>query len=534
MAAGKKKPEVKRPDTPHSERSLRDGAEEQLANSPKRSPELKGQTSEQFIYELQVHQIEIEMQAEDLRKSKIALEESRDKYLELYEFAPIGYLTLTNKALITEVNLTGAKLLGVERDKIINHGLGRFITPKDLANWDRYFAEVRGNAKKQTCTLTLIRADGSVFPARLESSRITGSDGTNSVRIALSDITDIWQIEALKESECSYRGLFNTIRQAIYILNPDGTFVDVNEGAEVMYGYAKKEFIGRTPEFLSAPGKNDLAAVMEYIRKAFAGEPQMFEFWGLRKGGEQFPKDVCLSKGTYFGKDVVVAVGSDITERKKIEEALALTSRKLALLSSITRHDIINQLTVLVGYLTILQKKQSDPTLNDYFLKVSTAAQRISSMVQFTKEYEKIGVDSPTWQDCRTLADTAAKQAPLGKVVVKNELPAGTEVYADPLVVKVFYNLMDNAVRYGGKITTIRFSFKEVGDDHLIVCEDDGDGIVVEEKEKIFERGFGKNTGLGLALSREILTITGITIRETGEPGRGAQFEMTVPKGAWK
>jgi len=308
----------------------------------------------------------------------------------------------------------------------------------------------------------------------------------------------------------------------------------VNEGAEVMYGYAKKEFIGRTPEFLSAPGKNDLATVMEYIRKAFAGEPQMFEFWGLRKGGEQFPKDVCLSKGTYFGKDVVVAVGSDITERKKIEEALALTSRKLALLSSITRHDIINQLTVLVGYLTILQKKQSDPTLNDYFLKVSTAAQRISSMVQFTKEYETIGVDSPTWQDCRTLADTAAKQAPLGKVVVKNELPAGTEVYADPLVVKVFYNLMDNAVRYGGKITTIRFSFKEVGDDHLIVCEDDGDGIVVEEKEKIFERGFGKNTGFGLALSREILTITGITIRETGEPGKGAQFEMTVPKGAWK
>ena len=534
MAAGKKKPEEKKPDTPQSESSLRNAAEEQLVHSPSISPNLAEQTPAKLIHELQVHQIELEMQAEELRKSHLALEESRDKFLDLYDFAPTGYLTLTDKALITEVNLTGATLLGVVRSKLIHTRFRKFIVQNDFESWDRYFAEVLNLGEKQTCTLTLIRADGSVFPARLESSRITGSDGTNPVRIAISDITDIWQIEALKESECSYRGLFNTIRQAIYILNPDGTFVDVNEGAEVMYGYAKKEFIGRTPEFLSAPGKNDLATVMEYIRKAFAGEPQMFEFWGLRKGGEQFPKDVCLSKGTYFGKDVVVAVGSDITERKKIEEALALTSRKLALLSSITRHDIINQLTVLVGYLTILQKKQSDPTLNDYFLKVSTAAQRISSMVQFTKEYETIGVDSPTWQDCRTLADTAAKQAPLGKVVVKNELPAGTEVYADPLVVKVFYNLMDNAVRYGGKITTIRFSFKEVGDDHLIVCEDDGDGIVVEEKEKIFERGFGKNTGFGLALSREILTITGITIRETGEPGKGAQFEMTVPKGAWK
>ncbi len=93
---------------------------------------------------------------------------------------------------------------------------------------------------------------------------------------------------------------------------------------------------------------------------------------------------------------------------------------------------------------------------------------------------------------------------------------------------------MDNAVRYGGKITTIRFSVLERDEDHLIVCEDDGDGIPAMEKEKIFERGFGKNTGLGLFLSREILAITGITITETGEPGKGARFEMTVPKGMWR
>jgi signal transduction histidine kinase len=155
-------------------------------------------------------------------------------------------------------------------------------------------------------------------------------------------------------------------------------------------------------------------------------------------------------------------------------------------------------------------------------------------MIRFTKEYEEIGVHAPTWQDCRTLVDTAAKQAPLGKVVVKNDLPAGMEAFADPLVVKVFYNLMDNAARYGGKITTIRFFALESGDNNIIVCEDDGDGIPVEEKEKIFERGFGKNTGLGLFLSREILDITGITITETGEPGKGARFEITVSKGAWR
>ena len=230
----------------------------------------------------------------------------------------------------------------------------------------------------------------------------------------------------------------------------------------------------------------------------------------------------------------VVEIAEDITGRKKTEEALIQANKKLTLLSSITRHDINNQLTGLRGYLAILEKKQTDPTHSEYFQKVAFAAQRISAMIQFTKGYECVGVKAPVWHDCHTLADTAAKQAPPGKIIVKNDLPAGTEIFADPLVVKVFYNLMDNAARYGKKITTIRFSVEERDGDQIIVCEDDGDGVVAEEKEKIFDRGFGKNTGLGLALSREILDITGITIRETGEPGKGARFEMAVPKEAWR
>ena len=214
------------------------------------------------------------------------------------------------------------------------------------------------------------------------------------------------------------------------------------------------------------------------------------------------------------------------------EEALNKSNKKLTLLSSITRHDINNQLTVLVGYLTLLKKKQPDTTHDDYFQKIASAAHQISSMIQFTREYEDIGVKAPAWQDCRSLVDTAAKEAHLGKVMVINDLPAGAEVFADSLVVKVFYNLMDNAVKYGQNITFIRFFVKERDGDHVLVCEDDGVGVPAEEKEKIFRRGFGKNTGLGLSLSQEILSITGITIRENGEPGKGARFEMTVPKRA--
>jgi signal transduction histidine kinase len=216
------------------------------------------------------------------------------------------------------------------------------------------------------------------------------------------------------------------------------------------------------------------------------------------------------------------------------EEALRQANRKLNLLSGITRHDINNQLTVLMGYLAILEEGQNEPLHDEYLQKASTAAERIHAMIQFTREYESIGVNAPVWQNCRTSIDTAAEQIPHGNIIVKNDFPEGMEVFADLLIVKVFYNLMDNAVRYGEKTTTIRFSAQESGDDYLIICEDDGVGIPVKVKEQIFSHGFGKNTGLGLFLTREILTLTGITIRETGKPGKGARFEILVPKGAYR
>ena len=155
-------------------------------------------------------------------------------------------------------------------------------------------------------------------------------------------------------------------------------------------------------------------------------------------------------------------------------------------------------------------------------------------MIQFSTAYEQIGLHAPAWQDCNILAGTAAGDALSGQVEMQNDLPAGMEVLADPLISKVFFNLMDNAVRHGKTITSIRFFAEERGSTMVIFCEDDGMGIPGEKKEKIFERGYGKNTGFGLFLAREILAITGITIRETGDPGKGARFEITVPQGAWR
>ncbi len=150
-------------------------------------------------------------------------------------------------------------------------------------------------------------------------------------------------------------------------------------------------------------------------------------------------------------------------------------------------------------------------------------------MIQLTKEYENIDEHVPLWLDIRTLVQKEADGAGFSPIKLVNGIPAGTEVFADPLIAKVLHNLIDNAVRHGGNITTIRFFIENVDGALALICEDDGIGMLADMKEKIFEQIPGKDHGFGLFLSREILSITGITIEEKGEPGHGAKFIMTVP-----
>jgi signal transduction histidine kinase len=172
--------------------------------------------------------------------------------------------------------------------------------------------------------------------------------------------------------------------------------------------------------------------------------------------------------------------------------------------------------------------------LKEFFAKEQKIADLISRQIAFSKDYEDLGVKSAIWQDVSALVRDAGASLPMGNTGLDINCP-GLEVFADPLLEKVFYNLIDNALHYGGEtLTAIRVTSDRRGEDLRIVVEDNGIGISNEDKKHLFTKGFGKNTGLGLFLSREILSITGITITENGEPGNGARFEIAVPKGTYR
>ena len=168
---------------------LRTDAEKEFAERSTGSLPTSDNAQEKLIHELQVHQIELEMQNEALREARLALEESRDNYLDLYEFAPVGYLTLTKKAMIAEANLTVAALLGIDRGRLIKARFRRFVAPRDLERWDRHFIAVQGSVDKQTCDLQLLKSDGSWINARVESRLIEREKKDPVIRIALIDIT---------------------------------------------------------------------------------------------------------------------------------------------------------------------------------------------------------------------------------------------------------------------------------------------------------------------------------------------------------
>lgn len=392
---------------------LRKAAEERLA---RKNPEpiCKIGTSDQqkLIQELQIHQIELELQNEELIAARQTADELRQEYQTLFDLAPVGYLVIGPNSMILRCNTRAAELIGTTPDHLVGRRLSVFLDQTTLAAFNTFFLEC--------------------------CNKDTG-----------------W----------------------------------------------RSEFFSRSGHTLFS-------------------DPRHLHFFGQ---GIQSKNNQCHC----------IVVISDITELHQYQDALREVNRKLHLLSNITRHDIQNQVMVLAASLELIRMKREEGAPIDVDLaRCESAKEAISRLIQFTRGYAGLGVEKPVWQPVRTVVETDLQRTAI-PVIIDPSLDS-IEVYADMMLSSVFSNLFQNAEQHGDHISRITVSFDQNGREGILVIEDDGIGIPDDMKDRIFMKGVGKGTGLGLFFCSEILAITGISICERGTPEEGTRFELHIPVGVWR
>lgn len=336
--------------------------------------------------------------------------------------------------------------------------------------------------------------------------------------------------ERLRNSEMQYRSFVESVEDSIYTVDQDLRYLLINTRHLLRSGLSPDSYATKKYGDIHTPRETEVFRAE--VRAVIASRSSVQAEY--EQNGRFFLRT--LNPVIDPESNAVIAVtviSADITKGKTIEQNLASINRKLNLMNEVTRHDILNQLSVLSSYLTLAGEQSADSTTQKYLLKSEQVADTIHEQILFTRDYQNIGIGSPRWQNIYVTVQRARQPLKIQKITF-DTVCQDLEILADPLLEKVFFNLMENSLRYAGTRAILRFSCSEEERCLRITCEDNGPGVPFDQKEKIFSRGFGKNTGLGLFLIREILSITGITIYENGEPGAGSRFEMIVPAGHYR
>ena len=465
-----------------------------------------------------------------------ALRKSEEQFREMAERSSDLIIILNHSMSPTYVSPSARAIIGYDPEELVGKPPEFAASTIFSQSGPDLFRGVRmtmSGVVVENIEVQVCRKDGTLIVVNLSAVPTIHEGVVDGVQVSMRDITRAKKMEmALKESEEKFRSFVENANEIVFSLAPDGTFTYVSPNWIEQLGHSPGEVMGRSSAEFIHP--DDLPKNREIFIRAIKEEKKGagIEYRIRHKNGTwRWHSQSLTPVHDTDGKVIAVqGICHDITERKKSEEALRKANRQLGLLSSITRHDILNKISIIYGFVGIMERELTDPSMAEYLRIMNTATRDIQTQIEFTRVYEELGSGDPQW----ILLDSVFPLSPLPSSVILTTDIQGISIFADPMLEKVFFNLLDNSIRHGETVSRIRISTREEGDDLIVVWEDNGVGISEEEKEKIFDRGFGKNTGLGMFLVREILFLTDIMITENGIPGEGARFEMRVPRESYR
>jgi len=465
------------------------------------------------------------------------LRESEQRFRNLYECIPGSVAVYVGKkGHLVEYNKAFRKWTGYTDEELKDKTYLDFVHPDEQALAQKNYQTKRPEEEYPLVYETkLVAKDGNLVPTQLSAApyKLEGKIiGTEVVNI---DITKRKQAEQeLKESEERFRNLYESIQDPVGIfVGREGLLIDYNKAFKKLCGYTDEELKNKI--FLEFIHPDDQALVLEKYRTEYSEEdlPLVYEIRGVNKKGEAIPLEISVSTYKKGGRIIgILVIHRDITERKKAQEERKKMEEKLRVVGGLTRHDVRNKLSAVTGnvYLVKQQLKGDDKTL-EYLEEAESAVRQVEGIFDFATTYEKLGMEKLVYIDVeKTVGEAVSLFLDLQGVKVVNGC-RGLTVLADSLLRQLFYNLIDNSLKHGEKVSQIRVYYEEMGNDKLrLVCEDDGVGIPAAEKEKILKEGYGKGTGYGLYLIRKMCEVYGWSMRETGKRGKGAQFTIIIPR----
>ncbi|HVP96284.1 PAS domain S-box protein [Methanoregula sp.] len=472
---------------------------------------------------------------ETIEKFHEGLVHSEERFRDLAELLPQTIFEMDLQGSLSYVNRAGQEVFGITPERIRRGtGVRDYLVPEEIERMHKGLAYILSGAKSSGEIYHLKKLDGTIMSAIIYTSAIFRNGSAAGFRGSVIDVTERVKLEeALRESEEKYRALTENTPDILYSTDMNGIITYASPQIN-QYGFLEEDVVGKPFRVFIHPA--DVAEIESNFSREIKNGAQfnsrfrLVDKWGTSHWFEEKSSLRLDESGKPVG---IYGILRDISERKKAEDAIEIANKKLNLMNQITRHDIINAITGLLGSIDMLKSRglpqEGVELLND----IRDLTLVIQRQISFTREYQEVGVHLPQWQDVHDLITRTAQNFAHSGITFHYEFE-NIEIYADPLLEKVFYNLIDNAVRYGEKITSISV-YSVVSDKELsLVFEDDGVGVEPAFKREIFERGVGKNTGMGLFLTAEILAITGITIEENGIYGTGARFELRIPVGYWR
>lgn len=346
-------------------------------------------------------------------------------------------------------------------------------------------------------------------------------------------IESLHTIPEIHNEDEKFHRLFDTANHGILILeSASKKIIDANSFMSNLTGYPHEFLLGKNLGEIGLFGEKP-AEEQFFLNLEKTGYILYNDIPLQVKDGRIINVEFVSEMYTFNEEKLIQCSVYDISGRKQIEDARVLARKNLNLFFSMTRHDILNQLMVVSGSLELASYGLQEPELLQHLTRAQTAAKNIQRQISFSREYDNLGATIPTWQRVSAVIHRAFFELQVD--AFKLEMPEDpVEVFADPLLEKVFFHLFQYQHKYGEKVTRIVVAYQYTSTGLILTVSDNGIGIPPTEKTHLFVRSSGDGKTLGLFLAQKILEITGLTIQEAGEYKKGTRFDIIIPMNGFR